>query len=720
MKRLAWSEVRSARQPGLKQELRVLIELLRVLPRPGFPMQLTILPSNIMVGTDGSVLVGAARLGGAEHQERYLSPEVQAGAEPKLPAAIYTVGALLFEAVTGHRFEGRDRVTQELAGARAMARAAGLGARFWEIYLLEAAAKATDERPDARWSSGFDFAEDLERVAKERIVSRDELGELVGEVLDTRRSSRPPAAGLSGPAKAGPPPLPRRGRRRSSQSKLKKASKPNMAKVAAPKPAASAGPPLPRSDGDAPQLPLITSLRVPSRLKLPEGVAPAGAAKDRRATAPASSPTEPAADWSSSVVAPNEDGAPPSNAETSAERSVTSAPSGANAASAAPGARRSGAPSVVVRAGTASGLRAAVGPPATTPPIGSMTQPGAAGAPHADAFPHTGTLPGPMVAPEPAGAEGAEFAEQEDPTIPRHRTLPGEFAEHEDPTIPRHRTLQGPGDLRTFEEQFRIANERASAPDPSRHGTLVGLGQPAEVVAASAPPSGPVAPSKPEARANGSAGAEAPKAAGQKGVEASAPASSAPPSSSSPTPSSAGQRFIFSPAPDPEWDSELPPSDAAQSGSSVTTHPPNKSWFGKAALSLLLMVALALGTLEYYGHVVTRTFAGAPPKASEPKQDEPRDTAPLDDADGLAMDVASSSDVSEAESKPPNDESIEVSPADEPANEDDAASESTEEPTPAAAAPSGSSEASPAKGPTPPRRAPVRRKARSAERDYGI
>src|SRR5688572_6324772 len=115
VKRLAWSEVRSARQPGLKQELRVLIELLRVLPRPGLSMPLTILPSNIMVGDDGSVLAGAARFEGrAAGEERYLAPEVRAGAEPLLPAAIYAVGALLFEAVTGHEFETRELVMQEL------------------------------------------------------------------------------------------------------------------------------------------------------------------------------------------------------------------------------------------------------------------------------------------------------------------------------------------------------------------------------------------------------------------------------------------------------------------------------------------------------------------------------------------------------------------------------------------------------------------------------
>jgi len=182
-------------QPDLRLQLRVIVELLELLPRANASARLTVLPSNLLVGTDGSVLIGAARGEEDAAEQRYLAPEVRAGSDPKIAAAVYAVGALLFEAVTGYSFESFEVVQRELSGSRAMVKAAGLGGSFWEIYLLEAAAKATAEAAEERWATPREFARDLERLASDRIASRAELGEFIARAAAVaRRTSSAPLA----------------------------------------------------------------------------------------------------------------------------------------------------------------------------------------------------------------------------------------------------------------------------------------------------------------------------------------------------------------------------------------------------------------------------------------------------------------------------------------------------------------------------------------------
>jgi len=786
VKRLAWSEVRSARQPGLKQELRVLIELLRVLPKPGVPMHLTILPSNIMVGDDGSVLVGAAPLDGASHQERYLAPEVQCGAEPVLPSAIYSVGALLFEAVTGHRFETRDLVTQELAGARAMARAAGLGARFWEIYLLEAAAKATEEQPEARWHSGSDFAEDLERVARDRIVTRVDLGRLVSEVVEARGSSLPPKQSKqsSGPpdgaSRSGPPPLPKRVRRRTSQSSKQKAVS------GGPKPAASAGArqgaPIPRTDGDAPQMPLITALRVPSNLKLPEAASSLAASSlaapsSQPVAASSPAPVVEVSSGASRVVAAS---AVPKRTRTPLGGISSAAPSASKdspASSAAGSALKSSAPNGSASNGSHSNgsasSAAASGKAASGSPFAGRVNPVTLG-PRLDSDLDEPTRPLRVDAgieiEEPtvprALSSAAPPPQLDEPTVPRAQSnaaparRPEPSVEIEEPTVPRahtsvapvvvpslapppadqgasgesrRRTLTGTGDLRWLEG----LQPPADLLDPNRHGTLLGLGNPAPTArlepafAEPEPPTTPMRPGPPTSqRPNSAPSAVSVTGAGTPYARSSTPPGSSPPSqrasgpSSNPPASSNRMRYVHSPTLESGWDAAASEGEGgARDSTSDVAFLPKKSWLGRVLLAVVVLVALGIGTLEVVGHYAENDEKAAAPVAPKPAVASHPETKP----DATPAPVARASDAprvvpDESEAAEPEHASAdEPAPTAAPEPEAAAAAEAPAPPkraAPVRRAPARAPvrPAAPAKAPpaAPPRTAPAK------EPDYGI
>jgi hypothetical protein len=190
VQRLAWSKVKSAHQPGLELELCMILELVAALSAGQVSDGVALWPSRILVGCDGSVAVDTGGAPPSDSEARYLAPEVLAGGALDARSMVFSVGALLFEAVTAVAFESPEQLMQELEGSRALARAAGLGSQFWEIYVLEAAAKATDASPDRRWPSLEELAREVERVAHKRIASRERLGEFVAEHLAAAGKSR--------------------------------------------------------------------------------------------------------------------------------------------------------------------------------------------------------------------------------------------------------------------------------------------------------------------------------------------------------------------------------------------------------------------------------------------------------------------------------------------------------------------------------------------------
>ncbi len=180
VRRPSWSRLRSGARPALELELRLLLELLGVLAEVRSPARVMVLPSNVLIGADGSVLLGPSRPGDLEVQKRYLAPEASAHegeASGDLSSVIYAVGALLFEAVSGEVFESSAVVEKEVLAARVAAKAAGLGSNHWELELLEIAATATRVEPRQRWSSPTVFSEALRQAAEGRFASQEELAE---------------------------------------------------------------------------------------------------------------------------------------------------------------------------------------------------------------------------------------------------------------------------------------------------------------------------------------------------------------------------------------------------------------------------------------------------------------------------------------------------------------------------------------------------------------
>ena len=191
VRRFCWSRVRAVTQPRLELELRLVLELLRALPDASTRLRVTVLPTNILVATDGRVMVGAVRPEDTDEYRRYLAPESGEDSSFGIAPVVYSIGVLLFEAVTGYTFESPQSVERELMGCRSMARAAGLGEEFWELRLLEAAARATREDPEQRWPTAGDFAQAIESAAGRHLKPRNELADLVFEAAAEIGPSEP-------------------------------------------------------------------------------------------------------------------------------------------------------------------------------------------------------------------------------------------------------------------------------------------------------------------------------------------------------------------------------------------------------------------------------------------------------------------------------------------------------------------------------------------------
>jgi len=188
VERIAWSLIRSRLKSGLATELRVCLEALWALPGPETPFDVVLLPSNVFVGVDGTVELRVPHPGDQRYFRRYLAPELEAGQSATLVSAIYSVGALLFEAVSGSRFETTASVERELAYLAARAQATGLGRDVTECEILEVVLKATRARPEQRWATAESFSRELDRVGRHRTATREDLAWLVKRWV--RRSGR--------------------------------------------------------------------------------------------------------------------------------------------------------------------------------------------------------------------------------------------------------------------------------------------------------------------------------------------------------------------------------------------------------------------------------------------------------------------------------------------------------------------------------------------------
>lgn len=190
MERIAWALIRSELESGLALELRLCLETLWALPGPGTPFAVTVLPSSVLAGVDGTVELGVPDPADQRYFQRYLAPELVRGEAPTLSSATYAVGALLFEAVSGAPFQSPESVERELGYLAARAQATGLGPDAADTGLLQVAARATRPNPAERWATPELFSRELDRSARHRTASREELAQRVRRCLRRRGPSR--------------------------------------------------------------------------------------------------------------------------------------------------------------------------------------------------------------------------------------------------------------------------------------------------------------------------------------------------------------------------------------------------------------------------------------------------------------------------------------------------------------------------------------------------
>lgn len=178
MERIAWALIRYRLRSELAIELRICIETLWALPAPGTPFASVVLPSSVLVGLDGTVELGVPYPADQRDSRRYLAPEL--AREPATVAsAIYAVGALLFEAVSGSPFESSEAALREVGYLAARAQATGLRPDASDLRLLEIAARATHQNPEERWATPELFSRELDSAAGQRIAARAALAEAV-------------------------------------------------------------------------------------------------------------------------------------------------------------------------------------------------------------------------------------------------------------------------------------------------------------------------------------------------------------------------------------------------------------------------------------------------------------------------------------------------------------------------------------------------------------
>jgi serine/threonine-protein kinase len=209
---VSWADlVAAARPPPLEIKLRVLIEVLSGLsvlhelrdakrqPLGLFHGGLT--PNCIFVAPNGSSqLVVPSRLSsarrGAHTDQAYLAPEVLIGDDQAdLRADIYSVGVLLWEAMTGKRLFADVKpstiVTQLLSNKVPPATAPPDAP--WATALVHVAARALSVDPQKRFATASAMAMELRRAAGSKLALSTRIAGFVkgafGEALKTRRAA---------------------------------------------------------------------------------------------------------------------------------------------------------------------------------------------------------------------------------------------------------------------------------------------------------------------------------------------------------------------------------------------------------------------------------------------------------------------------------------------------------------------------------------------------
>lgn len=207
---LTWADVLRLAKPTVDVKLRAVVETLNALSAihtnlvrpPAERCHGALNPQLVLVTADGKASVFWHSLHGLDPSrlEPYIAPEVRAHSPPDQQADIYSVGVMLYEAVTGSMPEKRRPISLDQRGM----------GNAWLSSLLQVTVKALDPDPRRRWHSALVFAEELSRRASERLATQADLGRIVARAVSQQeRILRAHARKLSsGPPRLPPPPAP--------------------------------------------------------------------------------------------------------------------------------------------------------------------------------------------------------------------------------------------------------------------------------------------------------------------------------------------------------------------------------------------------------------------------------------------------------------------------------------------------------------------------------
>lgn len=145
------------------------------------PMQLAhgeISPATVLVGIDGAARLMhavARRVPGGPAEaasQGYLAPEIHMGEGYDARADVFSVGVLLWEALSGARLFADDEPAAIVSRVKgSIARAATCDSTRWASGLVQVAAKALAFSPADRWSSASAMAAEIRKAAGLKLAS---------------------------------------------------------------------------------------------------------------------------------------------------------------------------------------------------------------------------------------------------------------------------------------------------------------------------------------------------------------------------------------------------------------------------------------------------------------------------------------------------------------------------------------------------------------------
>ena len=172
---LPWADVLAA-APPLGVRLRALVETLHALSvihtnlvrPPAERCHGALSPDSVLVTADGSASIFWQSARDPSRLEPYIAPEVRAGSHPDQQADIYSVGVMLYEALTGRRPTEVNNQTQDLGGGNDQL-----------FALTRIALRAISAEPERRWRTALLFADAISQNAGALLLGRETLAQAV-------------------------------------------------------------------------------------------------------------------------------------------------------------------------------------------------------------------------------------------------------------------------------------------------------------------------------------------------------------------------------------------------------------------------------------------------------------------------------------------------------------------------------------------------------------